>query len=167
VFDKSAEPSPPRGRGRRRPRIGPEDERIALRCNRRELDLLDAIVAAGEFRNRSDLMREALLLFLKARASPANAPIAALGPEGLVDVTVRLRPDEVDAFRAYAETVANGQSLPDVLALVLRRGELELKIMEHAKRTRLQVQEAAEARAAVRSLQASAEDLQRRGVVGR
>ena len=148
-------------------RIGPEDERIALRCNRRELQLLDTFVADGEFRSRSDLMRQALHEFLRARASPAVlAPVAARSA-GLLDVAVRLRPEEVEAFQVFADTVANGQSLGDVLAQAVRRGEVEMKVFELAKRARLQVQEAAEARASLSSLKRSAEDLERRGVVGR
>ena len=167
MFDKAprrpaeAPSEPPEGR------LGPEDERIALRCHRKELQLLDSFVVSGEFRSRSELMRRALHDFLRARAMPAVTTPAAAVPPGLVEVPVRLRPEEVEVFQAYADTVANGQPLSDVLAQVLRHGEAGLKVSEQARRNRLQVQEAAENRATLSSLKRSAEDLERKGVVGR
>ncbi len=167
MFDKPTPRPPERSPEPSGRRVGPEDERIALRCNRRELQLLDSFVASGEFRSRSELMRSALQEFLRARASEAvSAPAAAL-PPGLVEVPVRLRREEVEAFTTYAEQVANGQPLADLLATVLRRGEVELKVSELAKRARQQRTEADEARASLSELSRSGEDLARRGVVGR
>jgi Arc/MetJ-type ribon-helix-helix transcriptional regulator len=167
VFDKTPRRSPESPEGRPEGRIGPEDERIALRCNRKELQLLDSFVADGEYKSRSELMRAALHEFLRTRAMSVVTTPAAAVPPGLVEVPVRLRPEEVEVFRNYATTVANGQPLGDVLAQVLRHGEAELKISERARRSHLQVQEAAENRASLSSLKRSAEDLERKGVVGR
>lgn len=167
MFDKTARrPETPRSEAPDG-RIGPEDERIALRCNRRELQLLDSFVANGEFRSRSELMRRALLEFLRVRATSALTTPSAGAAGDLVEVSVRLRPEEVEAFESYARHVANGQTLGDVLAQAVRRGEVELKVSELARRARGQVQEAAESRASLSSLKRSAEDLERRGVVGR
>ena len=167
MFDKTPRRPPESPEGHPDGRIGPEDERIALRCNRKELQLLDSFVANGEFRSRSELMRQALHEFLRARAMTVVATPAAAVPPGLVEVPVRLRPEEVEIFETYAASVANGQSLSDVLAQVVRHGEAELKISERARRVRLQVQEANENRAQLSSLKRSAEDLERKGVVGR
>ena len=148
--------------------IGPEDERIALRCNRRELQLLDSFVASGEFRSRSDLMRSALREFLRARAMSAVASTAApLAPPGLVEVAVRLRREEIETYEAYGELVGNGQPLGDLLALLVRRGELELKVSETVARARAAVREASDARQRIQELGRSGADLERRGVVGR
>lgn len=148
-------------------RIGPEDERIALRCNRKELDLLDSFVANGEFRSRSELMRRALHEFLRSRTLAAiPTPTAASAP-GLVDVALRLRPEEVATFATYADLVGNGRPLADVLAEVLRRGEMELKVAELVARSRATVREAGEQRAHLQGLEASGRDLERQGVVGR
>jgi Arc/MetJ-type ribon-helix-helix transcriptional regulator len=167
VFDKTVRRAPETPHGADDGRIGPEDERIALRCNRKELQLLDSFVANGEFRSRSELMRRALQEFLRARAMSAVTIPAARAPGDLVEVPVRLRSEEVEAFETYAAHVANGQTLGDVLAQAVRRGEVELKVSELARRARSQIQEAAENRASLSSLKRSAEDLERRGVVGR
>ncbi len=143
-----------------------EDERIALRCNRKELQLLDSFVANGEFSSRSELMREALRSFLRARAMSATPPPRP-NALGLVEVPVRLRGDEVETLGIYARLVGNDRSLADVLAELVRRGELELKVSELVQRTRSSVQQAAEQRAQVDALQESARDLERKGVVGR
>jgi len=167
VFDKTVRRAPEAPHGADDGRIGPEDERIALRCNRKELQLLDSFVAHGEFRSRSELMRRALQEFLRARAMSAVTIPAAASVGDLVEVPVRLRSEEVEAFQTYAAHVANGQTLGDVLAQAVRRGEVEMKVSELARRARGQIQEAAENRASLSSLKRSAEDLERRGVVGR
>jgi len=167
VFDKTVRRSPGVPQGSADGRIGPEDERIALRCNRKELQLLDSFVTNGEFRSRSELMRRALQEFLRARAMSAATIPAAAARGDLVEVSVRLRSEEVEAFQTYAAHIANGQTLGDVLAQAVRRGEVELKVSELARRARGQIQEAAENRASLSSLKRSAEDLERRGVVGR
>lgn len=167
MFDKPAHPTSEDSREPSGRRVGPEDERIALRCNRKELQLLDSFVASGEFRSRSELMRSALQAFLRARAAEVvQTPAAAQSP-GLVEVPVRLRPEELEAFAFYAEHVANGQSVADVVAQAVRRGEAELKVSELVQRARQLRAGAEEARAALGALARSGDDLERKGVVGR
>ncbi len=167
MFDKTSETDSSGHVPARRARVGPEDERIALRCHRKELQLLDTFVASGEFRSRSDLMRAALHDFLRRRADP-NAPEAA--PKevaGLLEVPVRLRPEEVENFSAYGQLAANGAPLGDVVAQLARRGELEMKVADIVQRQRLSVRQGVENRAQLGALQRTSEDLERRGVVGR
>jgi len=148
-------------------RRGPEEERIALRCTRKELQLLDSFVADGEFESRSELMRAALREFLRARAAAVATPPVAGRGMGLVEVPVRLRASEVETFRDYASQVANGRELGDVLADLVRRGELELKVVELVERARRARREDERARERLDGLAESAADLERRGVVGR
>jgi Arc/MetJ-type ribon-helix-helix transcriptional regulator len=147
-------------------RDGTEDARIALRCNRKELQLVDSVVANGEFESRSELMRAALHAFLRSRAmsTPPTPPVDA---QGLIEVPVRLRQDEYAVFEAYARHIANGQPARDFLAVLIRLGESELKVHELVARARATVREAVENRAQAGALQESAKDLERRGVVGR
>jgi Arc/MetJ-type ribon-helix-helix transcriptional regulator len=165
VFDKSEESSPDAG-----PRVGalrglrPEDERIALRCNRRELQLLDTFVASGEFRSRSELMREALREFLRGRAQ-AGAVLPA--ETTAVDVTVQIRRDEFEDITAYGELVANGAAVPALLAQLLRRGALELKVTEQVTHARQSVRRSAEERAQLKGLENAGAKLTRQGIVGR
>jgi len=107
----------------------PEDARIALRCNRKELQLVDSFVVNGEFSTRSELMRAALHAFLRSRAM-STAPTPAVDAEGLIEVPVRLRPEEYAALETYAHHVANGRSVRDILAEIVRRGEMEMKVHE-------------------------------------
>ena len=144
----------------------PEDARIALRCNRRELRLVDSFVTNGEFSTRSELMRAALHAFLRSRAM-STAPAPPVDAEGLVEVPVRLRPEEYAAFETYARHVANGRPVKDILAEFVRRAEMELKVNELVQRARATVREAAETRNQVGALQESGKDLERKGVVGR
>ena len=144
----------------------PEDARIALRCNRSELRLVDSFVANGEFPTRSELMRSALHAFLRSRAM-STAPAPRVDAEGFIEVPVRLRPEEYAALETYAHLVANGQSVRDLLALIVRRGEMELKVSELVQRARATVREAVETRSQVGALGESAKDLERKGVVGR
>ena len=149
------------------PRSGePEDARIALRCNRKELQLVDSFVANGEFPTRSELMRAALHAFLRSRAM-STVPTPAVDAEGFVEVPVRLRPEEYAALETYAHHVANGRSVKDILAEIVRRGEMEMKVHELVQRARATVREAVETRTQVGALGESAKDLERKGVVGR
>lgn len=148
-------------------RIGPEDERIALRCHRRELQLVDSFVASGEFRSRSELMREALRDFLRARALTAVESVATRPVRGLVEVPVRLRSDEVETLRAYGELNGNGRDLADVLAELVRRGELEAKVSELVERSRSAVRSASANRERLRELSDTSQELERKGVLGR
>ncbi len=145
---------------------GTEDARIALRCNLKELRLVDSFVANGEFETRSELMRAALHAFLRSHAL-STAPSPPVDAEGFVEVPVRLRPDEYAAFETYARHVANGRPVRDLLAEIVRRGEAELKVRELVARARDTVREAVESRTQAGALQESAKDLERKGVVGR
>ncbi|MCI4350947.1 MAG: ribbon-helix-helix domain-containing protein [Thermoplasmata archaeon] len=167
MFDKASrsQSTPAHDTGRRR--VGPEDERIALRCNRRELQLLDSFVANGEFRSRSDLMRAALLEFLRARSIGAVPVAPATSGDRSTEVTVHLRPDEAETYRAYGRLIANGADLSAVVAQLARRGEIELKVGELVERARRSVRGAAETEAEIRALQESGEELSRKGFVGR
>jgi Arc/MetJ-type ribon-helix-helix transcriptional regulator len=168
VFD-SADPESPSDRASSDGRsTETEDERIALRCHRRELRLLDSFVASGEFRSRSELMRCALREFLRARAL-ADFPTARAEVPGSADeaVSVRLRRDEAETLRAYAELVANGSSLGDVVAQLVRRGALEAKVEDLVASARRSRRRSGEERARLDSLLESGEELERRGVVGR
>ncbi len=147
-------------------REDPDDARIALRCNRKELRLVDSFVANGEFPTRSELMRAALHAFLRSHAM-STAPKPAVDSEGFVEVPVRLRPEEYAAFETYAQHVANGRSVRDLLAEIVRRGELEMKVHELVHRARATVREAVETRTQVGALEESGKDLERKGVVGR
>jgi Arc/MetJ-type ribon-helix-helix transcriptional regulator len=167
VFDNARPDAPEGSREPKEDRVGPEDERIALRCHRRELQLLDSFVASGEFQSRSELMREALRAFLRARALPAVTPPTASRPTDLIEVPVRLRAAEAETFRAYGTLVANGRELSDVLAELVRRGDLELKVTELVERTRKTLREERESGERLGALARSGEDLERRGVVGR
>ena len=166
MFDKASkrESAPSRDAGARPE--GTEDARIALRCNLKELRLVDSFVANGEFETRSELMRAALHAFLRSRAM-STAPSPPLDAEGYIEVPVRLRPDEYAAFETYARHVANGRPVRDLLAEIVRRGEAELKVHELVARARATVREAVETRAQAGALQESAKDLERKGVVGR
>ena len=144
----------------------PDDARIALRCNRKELRLVDSFVTNGEFATRSELMRSALHAFLRSHAM-STAPTPAVDAEGFVEVSVRLRPEEYADLETYARHVANGRPVKDLLAEIVRRGEMELKVHELVHRARATVREAVETRTQVGALGESAKDLERKGVVGR
>lgn len=166
MFDNAHRESEARPRVARREPVGPEDERIALRCNRKELQLVDSFVTSGEFASRSELMRAALREFLRARAvSAIELPRAAVS--SLVEAPVRLRPDEIETYSAYGKLVANGRALSDILAELVRRGDLELKVSELVQHARESVRRAVVAREQLDELNRSGEDLERKGVVGR
>ncbi len=165
MFDNSPNPSPqetdPRSVAER---PGPEDERIALRCNRKELQLLDSFVTNGEFKSRSELMRAALRAFLRERAlSGAMIP----GATENVEVPLRIRSDELDTFAAYGELVENGSPLSAVLAALVRRGAFELKVADLVANARQSVRKSADARAQLVGLERVGAELSRKGVVGR
>ncbi len=165
MFDKARTPHPRDPEGSPAGRVGPEDERIALRCNRKELQLVDSFVSSGEFPTRSELMRAALREFLRARALSAVAPAA--DPAGLIEVPVRLRRDELETLVAHAKLVGNDRPVGDLLAELVRRGEMEAKIAELVQRHRLSVQQWEETRQAVAALERTGRRLEDRGVVGR
>jgi Arc/MetJ-type ribon-helix-helix transcriptional regulator len=166
VFDNAPDGRAARSRASEPSQEATEDARIALRCNRKELQLVDSFVTSGEFSTRSELMRAALHAFLRSRALSA-APAPAVDAEGLIEVPVRLRPEEYAAFETYSRHVANGRPVRDILAEIVRRGEMELQVQELVARARATVREAVQTRAQVGALQESGKDLERRGVVGR
>jgi Arc/MetJ-type ribon-helix-helix transcriptional regulator len=166
VFDNASEGGSARSRAKSPSAETEDDARIALRCDRKELRLVDSFVTSGEFASRSELMRAALHAFLQSRALSA-APAPAVDAEGFIEVPVRLRPEEYAAFETYSRHVANGRPVRDLLAEFVRRGEMELRVQELVARARATVREAVETRAQVGALQESGKDLERRGVVGR
>lgn len=166
MFDNAPDPAKERVRAPEARREEPEDARIALRCNRKELRLVDSFVASGEFPTRSELMRAALHAFLRSHAM-STAPTPPVDAEGFIEVPVRLRPEEYAALETYARHVANGRPVRDLLAEIVRRGELEMKVHELVQRARATVREAVETRTQVGALTESGKDLERKGVVGR
>lgn len=166
VFDNDPTGRKARSREPEASRTETEDARIALRCNRKELQLVDSFVSSGEFPTRSELMRAALHAFLRSRALP-TAPTPAVDTEGFVEVPVRLKPEEYAAFEAYAQHVANGRPVRDILAEIVRRGEMEMKLYELIDRARQTVRAAAKVRTEAGALSESGRDLERKGVVGR
>lgn len=166
MFDNAPKGTKGRASEPEAPRHDAEDARIALRCNRKELQLVDSFVASGEYPTRSELMRAALHAFLRTRAL-STAPTPPVDADGLIEVPVRLTPEEYADFEAYAQHVGNRRSVKDTLAEIVRRGEMELKVTELAQRARAKVREAAETRSQVGALQESTKDLERKGWVGR
>jgi Arc/MetJ-type ribon-helix-helix transcriptional regulator len=166
VFDNAPEGKPARSREPEAQRSEPEDARIALRCNRKELQLVDSFVSSGEFPTRSELMRAALHAFLRSRTM-STAPTPPIDAEGYIEVPVRLKPEEYAAWGAYAQHVTNGRSVRDILAEVIRRGEMELKVYELIERARQATHAASKVRTEVGALSGSGRDLERKGVVGR
>ena len=57
--------------------------------------------------------------------------------------------------------------MEDLLALLVRRGEVELKVSETVERSRASVKAASETRNRIKELGRTGEELERRGVVGR
>jgi Arc/MetJ-type ribon-helix-helix transcriptional regulator len=165
VFDKAPNPrsETPRATSPEE-RPGPEDERIALRCNRKELQLLDSFVANGEFASRSELMRAALREFLRVRAlSGAMIP----GDTDAVEVPVTIRRDEYEQFCDYGDAVANGLTVENTLALMVRRGALENKVAEQVAAARESRRRSVESREKAQGLERARSELTRRGVIGR
>jgi Arc/MetJ-type ribon-helix-helix transcriptional regulator len=143
-----------------------EDARIALRCNRKELQLVDSFVASGEFPTRSELMRAALHAFLRGRAL-STTPTPPVDAHGYLEVPVRLKPEEYAEYEAYAHHLGNRQDVRDTLAFLIRYGADGLKVSELTKKSRAKAREAAETRTQVGELRESGEDLERKGWVGR
>jgi Arc/MetJ-type ribon-helix-helix transcriptional regulator len=166
VFDKSSSRRSDRLREPESGDDGTEDARIALRCNRKELRLVDSFVTSGEYPTRSELVRAALHAFLQSRAL-SSLPTPAVDAEGFVEIPVRLRPEEYAALETYCRHVANGRPVKDLLAEMIRRSEMEMKVSELVQRARANVRDAVETRTQVGALRESGKDLERKGVVGR
>jgi hypothetical protein len=75
--------------------------------------------------------------------------------------------DEVETLRAYGELSGNGRDLADVLAELVRRGELETKARELLERSRTAVRSAEAGRERLRELRDTSAELERKGVLGR
>lgn len=166
MFDKVPSGKEARASESEAPRRDSEEARIALRCTLKELRLVDSFVASGEFGTRSELMRAALHAFLRSRTM-SSTTTPTVDADGLVEVPIRLKPEECAAADAYARHVGNRMELRDTLALIFRYGEQVLKVEELLKRARDQTRDAAENRTQVGALSESARDLERRGFVGR
>ncbi len=166
VFDNASEGKEGRRREPEASRREPEDARIALRCTLKELRLVDSFVDSNEYPTRSELMRAALHAFLRSRAM-STAPTPPVDAEGYLEVPIRLKLEEYAALETYAQHVANGTPLRDVIAMIFRHGEAAMNVRELVERTRTRVREAADARTQVGALSESGRDLERKGVVGR
>jgi hypothetical protein len=146
-----------------------EEERIALRCSRRELQFLDSFVVSGEFSTRSELIRAALREFLshRARAAPEAPPAPPPpGPAPLPDLVVPLRPEEREVVEAYAELVQDHAPVSSTLAELVRRGLRDGKVVEQLEATRSLVRASAERRSQAQQAAKSPEELQRQGFLG-
>ena len=166
VFDNAREGKKDRASGPEASRQDREDARIALRCPRAELRLVDSFVASGEFATRSELLRAALHAFVRSRTM-SSTPTPRVDADGLVEVAIRLTPEECAAAEAYARHMGNRAELRDTLALIFRYGEEKLDVRHHAQRVREHNREAVETRTRVGELSESGRDLERKGVVGR
>ncbi len=153
-----------RERGARR--TDPEDARIALRCNRRELELIDSFVANGEFESRSELLRAAMHALLRSRALSTDTT-PERDAEGFVEVPIRLRPHEVAEWKAYAHFLENDRPLRDLLAALVREAAMARKVRDQVDYHRVGAQTAAGHQEREAALRESGKDLERRGVVGR
>ena len=134
VFDNAPNGKKARSVEPEAPRRDAEDARIALRCNRGELRLVDSFVSAGEFPTRSELMRAALHAFLRSRAL-STAPTPPVDAEnGYLEVPTRLTPEEFAEFEAFAHHTGNRHAVKDTSPMLVRRGALELKVTELAQK---------------------------------
>ena len=149
-----------------------EEERVGVRCPRRELQFLDSFVVSGEFRTRSELIRAALRDFLARRARAGSeattsavpktheAPVAAAGAPG------SFRPEELDVLQGYADLVMNGASMGDALATIVRLGLSLEKVRTAVEEQRSLVRGSAERRNKVEGAERTSQELERRGYLG-
>ena len=166
VFDNVPRRETPLVRERNARRTDPEDARIALRCNRKELELIDSFVANGEFESRSELLRAAMHALLRSRSlSSEVAP--ARDSEGYVEVPVRMRPHELAEWQAFARLVENGQPVRDVLARAIRELAAGRRIRDTVAYHREGIQQAAARQEQESALSESGKNLERKGVLGR
>jgi hypothetical protein len=112
-------------------------------------------------------MRQALREFLRTRALSTVDSRLTPAPTDLLEFPVRLRAEEIETFAAYGKLVGNGQSTSDILAELVRRGDLELKVSELVQRARDSVHRGVAQRERLDGLSRSVRDLERKGVVGR
>ena len=89
-----------------------EDARIALRCNRKELQLVDSFVTTASYPLGA---HEGSAARVPPRPYLSTAPTPAVDAEGFIEVPVRLRPEEYAAFETRTR-IANGPQYRDILA---------------------------------------------------
>jgi Arc/MetJ-type ribon-helix-helix transcriptional regulator len=108
-----------------RERVG--EEKLAVRCSPQELKAMDSYVLAGDFRNRSALVRSAIEQFLEARLREMSGqPRPVEGP------MARLAPEEVELLTRFAQRV-HGGSLEDAIAMCVRYGLAQLGVDQRVK----------------------------------
>ena len=166
VFDDVPRRSPVASQRAEDRRRDLEEARIALRCNRRELDLVDSFVSSGEYESRSALVRAALHAFLRSRTL-STAPTPPRDSEGYVEVPVRLRPHEFEEWTAYAHYLAGNQPLRDVLGGLLRELQATRNVRDLVTYHRQSQRDAVGQQEGTAALREIGKNLQRRGVVGR
>ncbi len=143
-----------------------EDARIALRCNRKELELVDSFVSSGEYESRSELVRAALHAFLRSRAL-STVPTPPRDSEGFVEVPVRLKPHEYEEWTAYAHFLEDDRPLREILGRFLREAQVSRNVRDLVLYHRQSHRNAVGQQEGTAALRESGKDLQRRGVVGR
>lgn len=149
-----------------------EEERVGVRCSRRELQFLDSFVVSGEFRTRSELIREALRDFLARRAREAPAESATArprtheAPAASASAPGSFRPEELELLTDYADLVMNGASVGDALAAIVRQGIPMEKVRQVVAEQRGLVRDSAERRTKVENAGRSSQELERQGYLG-
>ncbi len=100
------------------------EEKLAVRCSPQELKAMDSYVLAGDFRNRSALVRTAIQQFLEDRLREmSNAPAPVAGP------IANLTPEETELLGRFAERVHGGK-MGDAIAQCVRYGLASLRVDE-------------------------------------
>jgi Arc/MetJ-type ribon-helix-helix transcriptional regulator len=149
-----------------------EEERVGVRCARRELQFLDSFVVSGEFRTRSELIRAALKDFLARRARAdseaptSTAPRTHEAPVAAAAGLVSFRPEEMELLQSYADLVLNGASIGDALAAIVRQGLSMEKVRTVVAEQRGLVRDSAERRTKVEGAGQTSQELERRGYLG-
>ncbi len=149
-----------------------EEERVGVRCSRRELQFLDSFVVSGEFRTRSELIREALKDFLARRsrevpeANATTQPRTHTAPAATQGIAASFRPEEAELLQEYAELVMNGASVADALAAIVRQGIPMEKVRQVVAEQRGLVRDSAERRSKVENAELASQTLERQGYLG-
>ncbi|MDE1821447.1 MAG: hypothetical protein KGJ23_00920 [Euryarchaeota archaeon] len=148
-----------------------EEERVGVRCSRRELQFLDSFVVSGEFRTRSELIREALKDFLARRAREVPEAPATTQPRTHTapvqgNAAGSFRPEELELLTEYAELVLNGASVGDALAAIVRQGIPMEKVRTVVAEQRALVRDSAERRTKVENAGRTSQELERQGYLG-
>jgi Arc/MetJ-type ribon-helix-helix transcriptional regulator len=149
-----------------------EEERVGVRCSRRELQFLDSFVVSGEFRTRSELIRDAIREFLSRRvrdASPATetaAPKTHTAPAAEARAPGSFRQEEMELLTSYADLVMNGASVGDAIAAIVRQGISLEKVRAVVAEQRGLVRDSAERRTRVEGAERTSQELEHRGYLG-